>query len=136
MSFVTGSVLLLCVKSCSKTVINKKLHLCGGFRCSVDLSNPVKFSYLPIKQWVVQFEKCCLSNYVLLMCTPTTNLNLPLQLCTYSNYMLYSRKPTINIFFYLLDCVLLTSKPTPTLNLPLQYSNADTLNIVVQREKK
>ncbi len=75
---------------------------------------------------------------------------LPVKLCfinvyTYHNpkftftvtvITLYSRKPTINIFFYLLDCVLLTSKPTPTLNLPLQYSNADTLNIVVQREKK
>ncbi len=37
--------------------------------------------YLPLKQWVVQFdnEKCYLSNYVLLMCTPTTTLNPPLQ---------------------------------------------------------
>ncbi len=30
-----------------------------------------------------------------------------------------SLKPTINVFFYQLDCVLLTSTPTPTLNLPL-----------------
>ncbi len=51
------------------------------FPCSVDLSYPVRFCYLPLKQWVVQFDnkKCYLSNYVLLMCTPTTNLNLPLQ---------------------------------------------------------
>ncbi len=50
-------------------------------RCSVDLSYPIRFSYLPLKQWVVQFdnEKCYLLNYVLLMCTPTTTLNLPLQ---------------------------------------------------------
>ncbi len=37
--------------------------------------------------------------------------------CGYKGYSY--RKPTINIFFYLLDCVLLTSTPTPTLNLPL-----------------
>ncbi len=58
--------------------------------------------------------------------------------------MLYSRlwierihlvpKPTINILFYLLDCVSLTSTPIQTLKY--SYNNADTLNIVVQREKK
>ncbi len=117
---------------------------------------PVRFCYLSLKQWVVQFdnEKCYLSNYVLLMCTlaqpytyPYSNalyislliipciiyyvtnketLTLPL---TYSNYMLYSQlwidgiqllETNDTFFFYLLDCVLLTSTPTPTLNLPLQ----------------
>ncbi len=41
----------------------------------------VRFRYLPLKQWVVQFdnEKCYLLNYVLLMCPPTTTLNLPVQ---------------------------------------------------------
>ncbi len=44
-------------------------------RCSVDLS------YLPLKQWVVQFdnEKYYLLNYILLICTPTTTPNLPLE---------------------------------------------------------
>ncbi len=51
-------------------------------RCSLNLSYPVRFSYLPLKQWVVQFdnEKCYLLNYILLMCTPTTTLNLSLRL--------------------------------------------------------
>ncbi len=68
----------------------------GNGTCSVDLSYPVRFCYLPLKQWVVQFdnEKC-----------------------------------------YLLDCVLLTSTPTQTPKLT-PYCNADTFNIVVQREKK
>ncbi len=50
-------------------------------RCSVDLSYPVRFSYLPLKQWVVQFdnEKYYQLNYILLICTPTTTLNVPLQ---------------------------------------------------------
>ncbi len=48
---------------------------------SVDLSYHVRFCYLPLKQWVVQFdnEKLYWLNYVLLMCTPTTTLNLSLQ---------------------------------------------------------
>ncbi len=39
----------------------------GPTRCSVDLCYPVRFCYLPLKQWEVQFdnEKCYLLNYVL-----------------------------------------------------------------------
>ncbi len=50
-------------------------------RCSVDLCYPVRFCYLPLKQWVVQFNNKIFYrlNYVLLMCTPTTTINLPLQ---------------------------------------------------------
>ncbi len=68
------------------------------------------------------------------MCTPTTTLNLPLKKCTYSNYVLYSRLRDFKYFFYLLDCVLLMSTPYPNPK-PAPYSNADALNIVVQREK-
>ncbi len=53
----------------------------GPTRCSVDLSYPIRFCYLPLKQWEVQFdnEKCYLLNYVLWMYAHTTTLNLPLQ---------------------------------------------------------
>ncbi len=53
----------------------------GQGRCSVDLSYPVRFCFLPLKQWVVKFnnEKYYPLNYVLLMYTPTTTLNLPLE---------------------------------------------------------
>ncbi len=37
------------------------------------------------------------------------------------------RKPAMNKFFYLVDCVLLTTTPTPTLNLPLQQGSPTLL---------
>ncbi len=63
------------------SLMHKQTYVTIATRCSVDLSYPVRFSYLPLKQWVVQFdnEKCYLFNYVLLMCTLTTTLNISLQ---------------------------------------------------------
>ncbi len=63
------------------TESGQRVYISEYFPCSVDLSYPVRFCYLPLKQWEVQFDnkKCYLSNDVLLMCTPTTTLNLPLQ---------------------------------------------------------
>ncbi len=98
--------------------------------CAVDLCYPVRFCYLPLKQWVVLFdnEKCNLLNCFINVYTyhnPTPTLTV-----MHSNYVLYPLLwiegihlvPVTNnkYFFYLLDCVLLTSTPTPTLNLPLQ----------------
>ncbi len=60
-----------------RTFDQKKKLMCGVLSICATLSD---FAYLPLKQWV-QFdnEKFYLLNYVLLMCTPTTTLNLPLQ---------------------------------------------------------
>ncbi len=105
----------------------------------------LRFGNLPLKQRVVQFdnEKCYLLNYVLLMCTPTTTLNLSLEECRYSKYVLYSRwwiegiqlPETNNKYFVSIGLCFINvytySKPKPT-----PYSNADTLNNVVQHEKK
>ncbi len=63
------------------TIANDAFGKCTPDRYSVDLLYSVRFCYLPLKQWVVQFnnKKCYLLNYDLLMSTPTTTLNLPLQ---------------------------------------------------------
>ncbi len=57
------------------------LKVTCGLRFHLFFFSVPPVSYLPLKQWVVQFdnEKCYLLNYVLLMCTPTTTLNLTLQ---------------------------------------------------------
>ncbi len=52
-------------------------------RCSVDLSYPVRFSYLPLKQWLVQYD-----NVVKM---------LPFKLCFSNVYTYHNLKPTLTL---------------------------------------